>query len=1323
MFSPARSAAPLTKPRQRANTLTSPFLPSPAPPHSASQSPSLSRSYRQPIGTGSIRRQQQQVGGHARSKSQGDAVAALSADVGSRGKRRAVFCDVVFDKLEFSEEGEVVYPVGPAGAFLNSLGERVNLPQASTSRAQPSRPTTPSKPRRVDYDRVRQSLLELGTTEESYCRKISSLQEHFAAPLRNFARSRTTAIIPAFEANHLFGNIDQLVPIAEAFEADLREIVARVQRDKSRLPSGFGEVILQHVERMEKPYTVWLSNVGAVDTLRRELDRSNSSFREYIERTQVVSRETAQTSGGFKEFLAEPHQRIARYRLMLDPILSSLPIDDPNVEPLQAAIDLLSAICAMEVDDATKRAAVFWALGEAIDGLPDALVGFDRHFIEAIDVDDIVEASDPRSTSETLRCTLWLFSDRLLITKRPRDDRTGKNLAGLDDVDGLVKLYQNAHLTSSQAKLLGSPKRIRRSIFGYRGLVDLAEVVAVDLGTSGSSDAAHEFGLLLDDPPNDHQSSHWNGRPTRRYVVAGTYAPEERAREKERFLARFGETVLQQKLRDGAAAAFRGRLRDEASEVYWSLWERAAYEKLRGTQKGKLALHVVDSSKVPLLTRPGLRPVVSVRATLLGSSGMCCFEVSSKSPASSSSETIAIDRIPPAIVELGMSYGLFSFPNLRPLSDLSRSRPRSGLLSVWDVFTSGGGLKRGSSMTSRGSSTATTTLDLPHLSETASPRASAPASPQVSLSKSYRGPMSKKSAPDLYGSLAKRSNDELDAAMRFEDSKAYDGLADLGAAPPVQPLSTRSRNRPRRSFSLPSPLDDLESAPAPAPTLGDWAPAADGRADEDPTVQDATMDAPFDTPWQPIRTLEAPDTSPMAYRPPARSASRHRMIGPRDMRSPAAMQGVEGSSPAQHLPFAREHSPAPLRQPHTSNTSTVTYQSSPAYSDVGNVSYGSQPSPAPKRPRPPIEASPRPTPAKKVASLAGSSAGPRAPAPLQPDLLGSARKASGGSLLQRRVPSGSSVLNRPRPMSRRIASGASTVRGPATPPRDVDEPDVFSPPAAVAMAEKREVQDVNMSDVDQQPFNRLRKHIDDMRLKLAREVAEDKENERFVSPTALTRSPQTRNVFGKAIGSDAPFSSPQSRFSSASKAFTPASESRARTRHLDKHVLAEWTRKLSDLVDDAEAAAASAATKPRSPTDGGGSALEIAMLEQERDLLAAELAALKEDAKKLADEALQKQAALEVDNAGLRQAYDDICTEANALQDEFNAALDHIELAVQATPGATGEYVELTRQLCVATSAQFRAEKELRDYRSSVQAQLEEKVRLEELCRRHGLLA
>lgn len=71
--------------------------------------------------------------------------------------------------------------------------------------------------------------------------------QDYAAPLREFAKSRSTAIVPLFEANHLFVNIDELVPLAASFEADLRDVVGRSQRDKASLPTGFGEVILHHV--------------------------------------------------------------------------------------------------------------------------------------------------------------------------------------------------------------------------------------------------------------------------------------------------------------------------------------------------------------------------------------------------------------------------------------------------------------------------------------------------------------------------------------------------------------------------------------------------------------------------------------------------------------------------------------------------------------------------------------------------------------------------------------------------------------------------------------------------------------------------------------------------------------------------------------------------------------------------------------------------------------------------------------------------------------------------------------------------------------------
>lgn len=241
--------------------------------------------------------------------------------------------------------------------FLSNLGTPIYL--ASTldpSRSQTPRPSTPGKPPRVDYGAVRRNLKELWETEHSYVQKIQSLlkasaapslrskaeadsssapNQDFATPLRHYSKSSGTAIIKPFEATHLFINIEDLVPIAQDFERDLRQVANYIQHTREGLPDGFGEMILRHVsddrlyakalltslnaqvERMG-PYRRWLENYPQSDAIRRELEKSSSSFRQYIERTQLGVREETQQTGGFTEFLAEPFQRISRYRLMLD---------------------------------------------------------------------------------------------------------------------------------------------------------------------------------------------------------------------------------------------------------------------------------------------------------------------------------------------------------------------------------------------------------------------------------------------------------------------------------------------------------------------------------------------------------------------------------------------------------------------------------------------------------------------------------------------------------------------------------------------------------------------------------------------------------------------------------------------------------------------------------------------------------------------------------------------------------------------------------------------------------------------------------------------
>lgn len=259
-------------------------------------------------------------------------------------------------------------------------------------------------------------------------------------------------------------------------------------------------------------------------------------------------------------------------------------------------------------------------------------------------------------------------------------------------------------------------------------------------------------------------------------------------------------------------------------------------------------------------------------------------------------------------------------------------------------------------------------------------------------------------------------------------------------------------------------------------------------------------------------------TSPIAYRHQSTSP-RRRMMGPRDMRGSESLDDSPGDSPS-----ARNGSPSPVRrgprEECASGDMCLDEGGAPPRSISSNA--------LSKRARPEVEPSPRPSPAKKMASRLSTEAS-----------LSASMRAAGRDLFA--APS-EAAENRP---SRRVVSSASVraVRA-SSPPRHGEQPDVFSSPQvsapvepAVPAVDATFLDDEPMVDVSScgfpgpqfvqqaldmreatqapvQPFDLLRKHVDDMRLKLSRELANaNKENERIVSPTALTRSPQTRNVF------------------------------------------------------------------------------------------------------------------------------------------------------------------------------------------------------------------
>lgn len=109
------------------------------------------------------------------------------------------------------------------------------------------------------------------------------LKFNYADPLRRFARSKDTVIIPAYEAKTLFGNIDNLLPVNEAFLTDLERMAAP---NGSKVVGGVGDVALRHFKELRgfeqyKQYYVKREDAQAI--FEREVSRRSSGFADYID--------------------------------------------------------------------------------------------------------------------------------------------------------------------------------------------------------------------------------------------------------------------------------------------------------------------------------------------------------------------------------------------------------------------------------------------------------------------------------------------------------------------------------------------------------------------------------------------------------------------------------------------------------------------------------------------------------------------------------------------------------------------------------------------------------------------------------------------------------------------------------------------------------------------------------------------------------------------------------------------------------------------------------------------------------------------------------
>lgn len=141
----------------------------------------------------------------------------------------------------------------------------------------------PRKRALTDASALASVVNELLTSERSYVKRLQILKHDYADPLRNFARNKDTAIIPAYEAKTLFGNVDNLLPVNEAFLTDLEKMMAP---NGGRTVGGVGDVALRHFKELrgfEQYKQYYVKREDAQLIFEREVSKRSSRFASYID--------------------------------------------------------------------------------------------------------------------------------------------------------------------------------------------------------------------------------------------------------------------------------------------------------------------------------------------------------------------------------------------------------------------------------------------------------------------------------------------------------------------------------------------------------------------------------------------------------------------------------------------------------------------------------------------------------------------------------------------------------------------------------------------------------------------------------------------------------------------------------------------------------------------------------------------------------------------------------------------------------------------------------------------------------------------------------
>jgi hypothetical protein len=196
-----------------------------------------------------------------------------------------------------------------------------------------------SDPKFADYDSCKRSkiALEICTTEESYFKKLDTLDKKFAGPLSR------NGIITAEECSAVFRHIQVLLNLSHCLLVHLQ---SRMEGWDER-QTLIGDIFLDLGHHMKAFISYAIHHIIGAQLIVKL--NHQEKFRTWLETTREECEWT------LNSLLIEPIQRIPRYELLLKDLLKYTSEDHPDKPLLREALAFVQKI-AWDCNESVKRA-------------------------------------------------------------------------------------------------------------------------------------------------------------------------------------------------------------------------------------------------------------------------------------------------------------------------------------------------------------------------------------------------------------------------------------------------------------------------------------------------------------------------------------------------------------------------------------------------------------------------------------------------------------------------------------------------------------------------------------------------------------------------------------------------------------------------------------------------------------------------------------------------------------------------------------------------------------------------------------------------------